>query len=242
MIWTLRATQRSAFSLIELLVVISIIAVLAAMLLPTVNLVRSQANKSVCRSQLRQMTMGLIAYRTDNEGCYPVFAQTWAAQDWWSDPGGRWQNLIEPFIGTYKVFNCPVSAKVYPNWNVVDQQTGSTPRGRASNGWVCNTAINSQDWVRYPKDPAASWYANPGPLADVKAEGIIKLALAGAKPNRCPVLFDGTWQNDGNNQRDNWWGTYFPHRLYGNMGFNDGHVESVRQVDVTNWHPLQVRD
>jgi len=231
--------DRTAFTLIELLVVISIIAILAAILLPTVNLVRSQAKQTVCRSQMKQVIASIIAYRTDNEGYLPVFATTWSASDWWS-PSTRFQELIEPFLGNYALLNCPVAAKVFPNFNIVDQQTGGIPRGRAQNGFVFNSAVNSQDWVRYGRDPAALWYTNPGPLVEIRVETIMRASLAGAKINRCPVFFDGTWQNDGSNQQINLWGTYFPHRTYANMAFHDGHLEVVRQVDVTNWHPLQV--
>ncbi len=236
---------RPAFTLIELLVVISIIAILAAMFMPLIAQVRQQAQQSVCRGQMKQVMAAIIAYRTDNEGYYPVVGMTWALNNWWTAPSTwnvRWHNLIDEFLGNYRLLNCPVSAKAYPNWNVVDQQTSWVVRGCAPGGYVCNSAINSQDWCRYAKDPAAAWYPDPGPFAEVSAETVMKNILASARLQRCPVVFDGTWQNDGSNQRNNSWGTYFPHRLHANMGFHDGHLEAVRQVDVSSWNPLQVID
>lgn len=59
------------FSLIELLVVISIIAVLSSMLLPAISTVRNAARNSVCQSHLRQIGHAVSAYTVDYEGVLP---------------------------------------------------------------------------------------------------------------------------------------------------------------------------
>ena len=56
------------FTLVELLVVTAIIAILAALLFPSLGRFRKQVKLTVCASNLRNVTAGMIAYATDNDG------------------------------------------------------------------------------------------------------------------------------------------------------------------------------
>ena len=55
------------FTLIELLVVISIIAMLLSILLPSLSRAKESARRSVCSSNLRQLTLAWTAYAMEND-------------------------------------------------------------------------------------------------------------------------------------------------------------------------------
>lgn len=63
----------AAFTLIELLTVIAIIGILAAILIPTVSTVRESARNSTCKNRMRQWSTAFMLYANDNRGNYLVF-------------------------------------------------------------------------------------------------------------------------------------------------------------------------
>ena len=62
---------RNAFSLIELLVVVSVIALLMALLLPALEKARDAARIVVCANNERQILVALSTHASDNEGNFP---------------------------------------------------------------------------------------------------------------------------------------------------------------------------
>ena len=75
---------RRAFTLVELLVVIGIIAVLVALLMPVMARVRYQARLANCASNERQYILAIRCYAIDHRGVLPRF-----------DMGGTGQNIID---------------------------------------------------------------------------------------------------------------------------------------------------
>lgn len=90
---------RRAFTLVELLVVIGIIALLMSVLMPALNGVRRQAQATECMANVRQVCQALITYATDNQGKFPpnfgmapaaIFPRPSPAQFWYDmDRAGK---------------------------------------------------------------------------------------------------------------------------------------------------------
>ena len=68
-----RVRKPKAFTLVELLVVIGIIAILVAILLPALNKARKQANTTACLSNCRQMGEAWTIYLSENGGVLPYY-------------------------------------------------------------------------------------------------------------------------------------------------------------------------
>jgi prepilin-type N-terminal cleavage/methylation domain-containing protein/prepilin-type processing-associated H-X9-DG protein len=71
-----RKTQRTAFTLIEVLVVVAIIALLVSILLPSLNGAREQARALVCKTRMRELSMAHVYYSSENGGAFPHWS-------WW---------------------------------------------------------------------------------------------------------------------------------------------------------------
>lgn len=89
---------RQAFTLVELLVVIGIIAILIGILLPSLNKAREAANRTACLSNIRQLTAAWMMYANDWKGNL-VWAETGDATQ---PPDNRDGWVIETGINTNK--------------------------------------------------------------------------------------------------------------------------------------------
>jgi len=87
--------SQSAFTLIELLLVISIIGMLVALLLPALGNARSSARTLDCANRLRQLNIGLMAFAQDNNQTIPV----------WGAP--HWPTKLQPYYQSYEILICP---------------------------------------------------------------------------------------------------------------------------------------
>jgi prepilin-type N-terminal cleavage/methylation domain-containing protein/prepilin-type processing-associated H-X9-DG protein len=105
----MQTSRRRAFTLVELLVVIGIIALLVAMLLPALNKARQQSLKVACASNLRNCGQAIINYCTNNKGRMP-------GEDQSVGLGGAWMwdltanmrdNMFVKYGATRDTMYCP---------------------------------------------------------------------------------------------------------------------------------------
>ena len=64
--------QMNLFTLIELLVVVAIIGILISMLFPSLRMARAKTNVAVCKSNMRQVGVGINLYISDNSLIVPL--------------------------------------------------------------------------------------------------------------------------------------------------------------------------
>jgi len=95
-----RLPRRRAFTLVEMLVVIGIIAVLAALLLPAINMAREAARKAQCSNNLRQLALAIDQF-DGAKGYYP------AARTFWND--ANYKNKYTTYPTTYAVSSSTIS-------------------------------------------------------------------------------------------------------------------------------------
>lgn len=88
--------MRRAFTLIEILVVVGIMAILAAILFPVFAQAKDAAKKTVCISNLKQWGMGFNMYISDSDDLYPnqEFHQDGTRDE---NGSGSWIQAIQPY-------------------------------------------------------------------------------------------------------------------------------------------------
>jgi len=112
--------RRKGFTLIELLVVIAIIALLMAILIPTLNRAREQGKRAACLHNLKQLTLAWIMYADDNGGELP---RAWAGHpgSWVGRPRPDQseqrkmelirEGLLFPYCPNEQLYRCPTGKR-----------------------------------------------------------------------------------------------------------------------------------
>ena len=142
-----RANKARGFSLVELLIVISIIAILAALLMPSMAAARSRARQVSCQSNLRQLALCLPMYSADNGGKLAENVPGSESPDSWvrgnmtrqQDMTNQLpiiQGKLYPYASHPNLYRCPADQA---------QLTGM-PRVRSysMNGWVGSRYMDKQ--------------------------------------------------------------------------------------------------
>lgn len=169
----LSVPRRRAFTLIELLTVIAIIGILAAILIPVIGRARESAKGARCISNLRQVGVALHAYADENRGFLPPVAFTGISPYYNRDPR-HIQHSLHPYLSLRRaanwgtsmdqsiysaVFDCPSykgaqDGKKYQIQSSVRLADGSTPPtwGAISNNSPFPVTVQPQRLSHMPSD------------------------------------------------------------------------------------------
>ncbi len=96
--------RTGGFTLVELLVVIAVIALLAAILFPVFASAREKARQASCASNMKQMGLAVTMYLQDFDECIPLAATATASSFL------NWHHLVDPYVRNKQVWVCPSSS------------------------------------------------------------------------------------------------------------------------------------
>jgi len=100
----IHSRKRSAFTLVEMLVVIGIIGILASLLIPVLSGARAAARDTKCMSNLSGIGKSVLLYIHRSGGYLPACGPG-------SFPGGEgynlWYRTLLPYVDTWEVYVCP---------------------------------------------------------------------------------------------------------------------------------------
>jgi len=235
----------SAFTLVELLVVIGIIAVLVAILIPAVRRARVEMHSTQCISNLRQLGLVTSLYVMDNNGIFPQGGT-------WPLPGKFWYEALVPYIGKDRSWSQRIATG-----SVIPSDKASNPTGV----FMCPALGERPEAVRRRSHYAANANIFVSPLwggalpnltlAAVRrpAQVITMIDYNMTNQDSIDIRLSTTNANRGNKipvndsfDRDLWMefsipGTGSPvryrHNRHANAVFVDGHTERLFRGTIT---------
>ena len=196
--------RQRGFTIIELLVVVSVIAVLAALLLPAVQQVRETSRRTTCRNNLHQVGIALHAYHNQFSVFPPArIAPGMVRLGGPSQGGGAfflnasgWTSLL-PFLDQGPMFNAydPNQAASWAITTAGGAYTLAKMKGDPNvNAAVVKTPLSV---LICPSDPGPQFWPIPSPLYSISST-----EAGGAKTSYDFSVMNGetTWANSYNSQ------------------------------------------
>lgn len=230
--------KRSAFTLIELLTVLAIAGVLAALIFSGWGRLNESGRSARCLSNLRQQGLCIFAYAADHKGCgYPVYTDAaggthWNAQIHLLVAGGYVNEagidaLTDPVQPGPSIFCCPSGATDRPAFDGVMVGTqGAAPDDEELNRpgrWEPYPPVTIPGTKRY-YDSWYSWNADNVDSAALPLSPLRRLNTI-SRPARTVLVVDGPFALHLGYTRVS--ARHGSHRDRINTLFADGHVQSL---------------
>ena len=243
-------SARKAFTLVELLVVIGIVALLVAILLPSLAKARQAALRTKCVSQLRQIGAAVQLYVNINRGTlsFSRSGTSWTA----ADPTTGNLTLIAPTSSkaywgvayatvlfptsilqasgptagnqitqwAYKTWHCPNTISLAPYTSDPD-----TPISYGVNGFISGSSMPNYRKLSQYHDTANIIFCHDAPQVNINAAGLSTLSDFGSPPN-LQNWRDGGSDFDADNNGIN---EFYRHAHWCNVLWLDAHVEGIRE-------------
>lgn len=218
--------QRAAFTLVELLVIIALIAILAASLLPALTAAKAKSRQVACVNNLKQLALGAQMYAADNTGRLAEnLPEGQGSNSWVVGSMKRTQDATNtvllrqgelfPYASQVEVYRCPADSS----------QRAGVLRVRiyAMNGWVGSRHMEN---TRYDRPVGYRTFVKESELAASKPAALWMLMdehQASIDDGRFLVTMDDSQPFAS-----------YPgarHRMAYGLNFADGHAEAFRLRD-----------
>lgn len=202
--------RRAGFTLVELLTVIAIIALLAAIMFPVFGAVRGKARETTCLSNLRQIGLATLAYAEDYDDRFPLggdpidihFPDSWLSSQFHAKvlELKPLPDVLNPYTKSKAIWGCPADTGFEKGGRSENQPFDTRPSSfdKYGSSYYYNTNLVMHD------DPVAAiqaWSSDP-PHEERNGSHIV-------------MLYDGTGI---------WHGGLITTRRYASL-FVDGHVK-----------------
>ena len=233
--------MKKAFTLVELLVVIGIIALLVALLLPAINKAKSVGQRVACINNQKQLQMAHMTF-SDDHGDKILYSSSWkyerCSEYTWA-PGSlnlsKYLNQAQflkksplfPYMGeSLGVFKCPADKDMIRITNKAGELRQIFPRHRSYSvnihvgGWAGWPVENDKEWKVYHKQQDIENPSNIFTFIEMPFEfinaGCFRVVMNEGPPTHKVYDMDvpGNYHIDGTA-----------------LAFADGHVETKRWLD-----------